>query len=351
MNCEICFNKYNLSKHKPITLMPCGHTFCLYCVENFNNEKYNCPTCREQISNQKPNYTVLNIINSSVTQEVNLKLKKSISQGFKDIDETQRKYNLDYLKKIEETKDKFTLMKRKINLKTTELMNILLSNQEYLLDSVDELESKCLTDLSKAIQANDENQSFERLKKLDTNKMNPNDLYLFKSELDKINANLINRLNRFNEISYNFDFRENDKFTAYGNRLLGDLVYAEPNESPVLQSSSKRIKNNDKENIPSETKRASSGKPHRSNSSVRHAPQSETKIKVYSANHEHPFNVIKRSEHDWICDGSKIFGACKSNIDSCGKSKGKIRYRCAVCSDFDLCQTCLHAPKIEIRKK
>ncbi len=33
MNCNICFEYFNISNRKPMTIYGCGHTFCLACLD------------------------------------------------------------------------------------------------------------------------------------------------------------------------------------------------------------------------------------------------------------------------------------------------------------------------------
>lgn len=61
--CKICLNEYNLTNQKPMTIMLCGHTFCLKCLTQMKTLKeYICPTCREEIISEKPNYALLEAI-------------------------------------------------------------------------------------------------------------------------------------------------------------------------------------------------------------------------------------------------------------------------------------------------
>ena len=71
----ICFNNYDSDERKPITIMQCGHTYCLICLNHLRIYDYKCPKDREQITNQKPNYALLDLINSDTTRVQNQTIK------------------------------------------------------------------------------------------------------------------------------------------------------------------------------------------------------------------------------------------------------------------------------------
>ena len=81
LNCKICFEVFNTSNRKPIIVMLCGHTFCLECVDKLKKQDFICPNDREPITNQKPNYALLDFLNSkdsAQSKNVSLKLNPNI---------------------------------------------------------------------------------------------------------------------------------------------------------------------------------------------------------------------------------------------------------------------------------
>jgi hypothetical protein len=44
MECDICFEKFDKSINKPLSLFRCAHTICANCVKNLPTKE--CPTCR-----------------------------------------------------------------------------------------------------------------------------------------------------------------------------------------------------------------------------------------------------------------------------------------------------------------
>lgn len=62
--CEICLNSYDAITRKPYSLVPCGHSFCILCMNQMQN--FNCPVCRAQFSNKIPNWEILKLLKVTV---------------------------------------------------------------------------------------------------------------------------------------------------------------------------------------------------------------------------------------------------------------------------------------------
>ena len=65
-------------------------------------------------------------------------------------------------------------------------------------------------------------------------------------------------------------------------------------------------------------------------------------------NHPHSFRVFL-GQSEWRCDGEEIFDSgCKTSSEIFGAGFGIKRYKCTVCPNLDLCESCLRsitAPK------
>lgn len=62
--CPICYELMQAPKNTPTLLFPCGHTFCVECLESHcqKNHRRTCPYCREKIQSQAPNVLLQQLI-------------------------------------------------------------------------------------------------------------------------------------------------------------------------------------------------------------------------------------------------------------------------------------------------
>lgn len=62
--CPICYELMQAPVNTPTLLFPCGHTFCVQCLESHckKNHRRTCPYCREKIQSQAPNVLLQQLI-------------------------------------------------------------------------------------------------------------------------------------------------------------------------------------------------------------------------------------------------------------------------------------------------
>ena len=78
MNCQICFENYNGNTNQPLVIIPCGHSFCKFCLENLNDSV--CPKCRRDITEKVLNYAILDVLDLNLVPDLNASLKNSIKK-------------------------------------------------------------------------------------------------------------------------------------------------------------------------------------------------------------------------------------------------------------------------------
>lgn len=57
--CEVCLDNYDTMIHKPYSLVPCGHTYCIECL----NRIIRCPSCRIEFQDKIPNWEISRRLN------------------------------------------------------------------------------------------------------------------------------------------------------------------------------------------------------------------------------------------------------------------------------------------------
>ena len=74
-------------------------------------------------------------------------------------------------------------------------------------------------------------------------------------------------------------------------------------------------------------------------------------VQLYKSDfHNHLFKKIYHDK-SWMCDGGRIFGKCKANLDYLVIASGQERFKCVDCKDFDLCADCLNLKKKHVKAK
>ncbi len=65
MDCSVCLENFDdeIIERRPFLTNPCGHCFCLSCLNSFNPQ--NCPKYRVKIENKICNWQLVYLINKS----------------------------------------------------------------------------------------------------------------------------------------------------------------------------------------------------------------------------------------------------------------------------------------------
>jgi hypothetical protein len=71
--CEVCLNNYDTMIHKPYSLVPCGHTYCIECLNRITR----CPSCRIEFQDKIPNWEISRRLNSTTAPSAPVKSKNS----------------------------------------------------------------------------------------------------------------------------------------------------------------------------------------------------------------------------------------------------------------------------------
>jgi len=89
MECEICQQKFNESKFKPMVLMPCCHTYCSQCLKNLKEKT--CPSCRVFIQDSNINWSLLKLVPTE--DPIELELRTIVDEQFEITENFQKEFD------------------------------------------------------------------------------------------------------------------------------------------------------------------------------------------------------------------------------------------------------------------
>lgn len=222
MNCDICYDDYNSNEKKPFTLVPCGHTFCIKCINSLMSREASCPNCRKKISEKIPNYGLVGLLELNLVPDLNTDLKKSISLRQNEIKEAKEDYDLKFNKKLNESNKKIEQIKSQIVSHSDALIQTINQNKTDVLNEIQthSSEFKQRLDSLNSSQSEDEiiDYNWNDLSKLDRNELNNllKNLYSIKSKFNS-------KLEELNRLGIDIQFKCELSVKPDSN-LIGNLI-------------------------------------------------------------------------------------------------------------------------------
>lgn len=177
--CELCFEEYNLYDKKAFSLVPCGHSLCVKCLESL--QKQVCPFCRLEFISKIPNWEINKRLPKPtipiVYYQVQIKLNtlRDLYTEFSQLIDKTNNYNNENLLKTLNCDHESDLNERIQNL-----------NQNFNKNYVENFDIK--SNLEKTIE------SFKSKLDLDENKFNDENLKQIKIEIEKISTKIMEKL-------------------------------------------------------------------------------------------------------------------------------------------------------------
>lgn len=135
MTCQICFNGYNHSIHRPYSLSNCPHTFCISCLNRLKSNK--CPVCQAKFTAKHPNLSLMDYVPKDSYDEARDDLEIVVNQ----INASRTRLNNNKDKKKQEFISKIQEEKQKIRAKGNSLIQLIKSNVIKLEDELEFYES------------------------------------------------------------------------------------------------------------------------------------------------------------------------------------------------------------------
>lgn len=200
MQCQICFEKFDHSLHKPFVLIPCTHTVCITCLGILPDKR--CPTCGREFMDKNPNWALLELVGDS---DYDL-LKKQMNRSFNETEILKKKLYDVHQRKLEENNQKLKSIQNEIAKQANKLVDQLRENEKRLLDEIKNLEHQMSINLNEIIAKLEKNfneKQFE-LNRMRLEKDELTELQIKKLGHDLFNHNLdltfkIDQIKKLNE--------------------------------------------------------------------------------------------------------------------------------------------------------
>jgi len=206
MNCKVCYEKYTKEERKPLTLMPCGHSLCELCLSELKKQVIVfCPSCRNPVCSDKPNYDLIDMLDlkDKNTEMTKIDIKKSINKQLKEFKDQFNQFCTISRSKMQESRDRKELIKETINLAAESWIKMVRTNQQELLDKAENLHKN----LNQQINTLMEEQISKELTPKNLKLMDLNELIEFKIDLNKLKNDLNHNLERLNELNTNHEIQ------------------------------------------------------------------------------------------------------------------------------------------------
>jgi hypothetical protein len=239
MECSICNEDYNETDCKPYCLNPCGHSFCLKCINLLVNKA--CPICRKRIQSTIPNFAMVEMLHNWTPRP---------RQNFlSDINYMKASIHASLNKKQLELRKHINLIREKISVDTENKLNRLINDNAELVSQLDEISSygeSRLIDLNQ--QAESELEVFEQ----NFSSFTLNDLSQNSQRLVEIISKKIKDLDEFNldEFKIELELRKRSDGNQIGK--IGRVLICEEdvNQNDEIRSDSTTANTNSANFLP-----------------------------------------------------------------------------------------------------
>jgi hypothetical protein len=206
-NCEICFEPFDHSIHKPYSLMSCPHTYCLSCLQRLTNNT--CPQCALPIIGKNLNIALLKFIPESNYD----KLKSESLKVCIDLNEINQNLKNNSQIKLTKHEARLASIKQIITDETNKMISLLRQNEQNLTNECDTM----LIEIKSNLNANkyqDEIQIGDVKEKIEKDGYN-------QDELINLNNTLLEMKQKSNELTVQIKNYEN-YYEFIQNKILND---------------------------------------------------------------------------------------------------------------------------------
>lgn len=212
MECEICMENFDHSKHEPYVLIPCSHTFCISCINKLGN--HTCPTCKRNYLDTNPNWIMFKIVQKSNYD----KMKQTLFDDINEINSLKFKFKSNKEKKVLENKIRLRTLREEINSKTNEIINSLLAKREKLLSETIYIEDY----LNKSLDQIEVNTKISETKKeLEKNELEEVQLVRLSDSVSSCKLDLESKIDLIEQFSNEYIFVAKESSQNYN---IGEIT-------------------------------------------------------------------------------------------------------------------------------
>lgn len=181
MSCNVCYSKFDHSKHKPYFLSNCPHTFCVDCLKRLENKS--CPICNKAFKEIHPNLSLLEFIPESEYDIALNKLEKTYKSTISIRSNLQKNKN----EKLTVCLREINEIKKQIDKTCEEAINQIKTKRDCLIDQACAYETEIMNLFAQELSPNSELNLKIDLAKSNLNSFESCDLNELCASIDGLN--------------------------------------------------------------------------------------------------------------------------------------------------------------------
>jgi predicted nuclease with TOPRIM domain len=207
MSCKKCLNKYNKINRQPFILIPCGHTFCSQCINDFQS----CYNCLSDINNKILNQDLFDLLNQDLYNL--LSQREAATRKLNELELKNKLVKLNVNLKSDMIQEKLKETEKEIIRKTNEKVDIIYNDQNDLILSIRKESSTFLEHLNK-LESNE--KKIEIKLNIIKNNLNNSESVEINRILESAEHEIENNLKHLDNIDFESHLKSNDWLSKNG---------------------------------------------------------------------------------------------------------------------------------------
>lgn len=232
MNCKICYEKYDKENHKPITLMPCGHSICTKCLVELKKQFIViCPACRNTVTCEKPNYDLIDLLDINSKTDAKTAIRRSINKELKEFKEMFKEFCAESDRITNLSITNRDSLKDLINERANEWINVIKANQNDLIIKAENMHNS----LVDRVQSLMNEQMSRQLRSKNLKQMDQNELFEFKIDLNNFKTELSEKIIKIGMLECNHSLDLTDECFLNTKRIIESALSNYPTIEVVIE--------------------------------------------------------------------------------------------------------------------